>query len=253
MDTFAHRPIDQLNTDWAVTGRTPGAARAMARLAACEPTLAALGCADLAELVTSLRRPGSATGRGGADTVERERAAAAVRCMLRSAAAHPLVPRAILQALVPGLVTVARRLRWGRGGDWDDGGAFFGDLLALCWEVIEAWSGEDRPYAAPDILSAVRCRMRRRVASDRAAREREVPGLDAAEVAGPAVAPATDLEELTRVLLDLAGHGIAREDAAVLYGHRVLGYSTVEMSRMTGRSRRSLDARRRRALALLGN
>ena len=116
------------------------------------------------------------------------------------------MPRAILQALLPGLVTVARRLSWGSGGDWVDGRSFFSDLLTTTWEVISDWSGQDRPYALLDILSATRCRMRRQILSRRSARE-VMAGTDLERSFGST--PAADmsgLELLARTLEDLSGN-----------------------------------------------
>ena len=69
-------------------------------------------------------------------------------------------------ALVPGLIIVARKLQWGKGGDWRDGSEFFGDVLATTWLVLQEWSGQDRPYAVLDLLSAIRCRLRRQLFGD---------------------------------------------------------------------------------------
>ena len=232
------RPIDQMTTEWEATGRSPQSDEALRRLAAAEPEIAALGVRDLGGLVAALRT---------ADGPEaRDRAAGLLRAMLRSQGVHPLVPRAILQALVPGLVSVARRLSWGAGGEWDDGGAFFTDLVATAWEVIVAWSGDDRSYAVLDLLSAIRCRLRRQTARERETREHFAAGL-AAEMAATESSGTTDLDELARAIDARTGHGLDPADAAVLYGHCVLGLTTTELARLTGRSRRHLDRRRRLA------
>ena len=95
--------------------------------------------------------------------VQREEAARLVRVLLREADADPFICRMLVQALVPGLVTVAGKLQWGRGGEWQDGEEFFGELLATTWLVLQEWSGQDRPYAVLDLLSAIRCRLRRQL------------------------------------------------------------------------------------------
>ena len=85
--------------------------------------------------------------------------------LLEACPDHPLLPRALLQTLLPGIVAVARRLRWGdRIGD--EPAVFLGDMITLAFEVITEWAGQHRPYAAPDILNALRCRMRRRLANE---------------------------------------------------------------------------------------
>jgi len=234
------RPIDQLTVEWNTIGRSPEARMAMAALAGKETEIAQLDLVDLAALVERLRRPTGAEGR--------DRAAHLLRLMLRSQETHPLVARAILQALLPGLVTVARRLSWGSGGDWSDGGAFFADLIATAWEVIQAWAGEDRRYAILDLLSAIRCRMRRQLMRDRPSQELTLAGDLDERLQSRTTRGTTDLDELARAIEELTGNGLDPGDAAVLYGNRVLGFSLAELAQMSGRSRRYLAARRHRAV-----
>jgi hypothetical protein len=151
---------------------------------------------------------------------------------------------------VPGLVSVARRLRWGRGGDWEDGGAFFVDVVTTAWEVIVDWAGQDREYAVLDVLSAVRCRLRRQVLRQRSSGGHVVTMSDLSTVPAPA-AVASGPELLARELDELAGTGLHAGDADVLYAHRVLGFSLSELAAMTGRSRRKLGEGRDRAVAAL--
>ena len=127
------------------------------------PPCASPTSATSATCVDALRHP--------KDAADRARAARVIQAMLRSQGVHPLVPRAVLQAILPGLVSVARRLSWGAGGDWNGGGAFFVDLLTTAWEVVVEWAGDDRDYAVLDLLSAIRCRLRRQRLSQRAGHE----------------------------------------------------------------------------------
>jgi len=235
------RPIDRLAADWRAASRSGPSRQALAALADAEDVVASLGVSDLGDLVDTLRSPPDAAGR--------DRAAQVVQAMIRSQAVHPLVPRAILQAVLPGLVSVARRLSWGSGGDWNGGGAFFVDLVTTTWEVIVDWAGDDRHYAVLDLLSAVRCRLRRQMLAHRAGRDRLVLGLDVEALpATPWHTGSTALDELARTIDDLAGNGLDPMDAAVLYGHGVLGMSITELSRMSGLSRRHLGGCRDRAL-----
>jgi hypothetical protein len=225
--------------DWKAISRGSESKHALALLAAKEPEVAATHALDLEQLVALLR---GAIGDPSGSWAPR-----VLQAMLRAQSVHPLISRAILQALVPGLVTVARRLSWGSGGDWTDGGTFFSDLITTAWEVITEWRGEDRPYALLDLLSAVRCRMRRQILSRRSAREIAVgPELDR-RLGARASGGISDLEVLALTIDDLAGSQLDPTDAAVLYGNRVLGLSMTELARMTGRSRRFLADRRRRA------
>lgn len=250
MSTFSWRPIQQLNADWAACSRTDASRRALERLAEVEPVIAALRTHDLGELVAVVA--GTGPGRAG-DRLRPEEAGAVVSAMLRSEEAHPLVARAIVQAILPGLVGVARRLSWGSGGEWPDAGAFFSDLVTTAWEVVVEWSGQTRPYAAPDLLSAARCRLRRQLLryrgrADRPTRARDH---DAAADRGVVHSDRSDLEELAYAIDAQWGRGDGGDDGAVLYAHRVLGYSLAELSRLTGHSRRYLGERRDRAAEAL--
>ena len=180
----------------------------------------------------------------------REEAAALIRTMLREAPGDALIVRFLIQALLPGLLTVAKRLRWGQGGDWDDGSEFFSETLSMTWMVLFEWSGQDRPYAVLDLLSAIRCRMRRQLFQAKDQQQLQVqmtPG-----VSEPRAAPSeTDLEFLARTLIDLRQEGMRAEDVEVLYAHHVLGFSIAELAKVTGRDRRSLYAGRDRGLRRL--
>lgn len=250
MSNVALRPIDQLARHWAADCRSAASAAALELLAAAEPAVAALGGHDLGDVVAYLRDPGArpapASPPGGS-----VQAARVIQAMLRSQRVHPLVPRAILQAVLPGLVGVARRLGWGAGGEWSDGGAFFVDVLTTAWETIVEWEGDDRPYALLDLLSAVRCRMRRQLLRHRAVVEHHAPATDPVTVAGTCGAGSSDLDELARAIDDAVGSGMDATDASVLYAHRVLGYTLTELSQLTGRSRRTLGERRDRAAQAL--
>lgn len=251
MDTFSWRPIHRLNADWAAQGRSDASRRALERLAEAEPSVAALGVHDLGELVAATS--GRGAGRGGEPRLRPDAAAAVVSAMLRSQGVHPLVPRAIVQALVPGLVGVARRLSWGAGGEWHDGGAFFSDVVTTAWEVVVEWSGQSRPYAVGDVLSAVRCRVRRQLLRHRARADHPAASPPPEDAAGRDLARSdrTDLEELAHAIDERWGRDVDVTDAAVLYAHRVLGYSLAELSQLTGRSRRYLSERRDRASGAL--
>jgi hypothetical protein len=240
MHTVSRRPLDQINTEWRATARTAQSRAALRRLAAAEPAVAALGVADLGELVEAIGRPSGTAGR--------DEAARVLQAMLRSQGVHTLVPRAVLQAILPGLVTVARRLSWGSGGDWDGGASFFADVMTTAWEVIVEWSGQDRPYAVLDLLSAVRCRLRRQMLRASEGRRRLDWGVDLDSVPTcPGTRDPSELDQLARAIVGLRGRGLEPLDSAILYGSCVLGFSITEMARLTGRSRRFVGQRRNRA------
>ncbi len=251
--TAKHRValIDQMASEWSAIGRSPAAIRSLREIAGRDGALSALvlgpedgsggppSCPSPYDLVEHMRR---AAGRA-----QREEAARLVRVLLREAGADPFLCRMLVQALIPGLVTVAGKLQWGRGGEWQDGEEFFGELVSTTWLVLQEWSGQDRPYAVLDLLSAIRCRLRRQLFRSKEVDSRSVsfgPEL-AEEVAGPSRRE-TDLEELARLLIDLRREGMRPDEVQVLYAHHVLGYSIAELSTLTGRDRRALYARRDR-------
>jgi DNA-directed RNA polymerase specialized sigma24 family protein len=256
MPTLTTKPrvalIDQMAAEWESIGRSPTAVRSLRDVARHDPGLALLvlgpetgagppPCPTPCDLIEHLRR---AAGRA-----HREEAARLVRILLREAGADPFLCRMLVQALVPGLVTVAGKLQWGRGGEWQDGEEFFGELVATAWLVVQEWSGQDRLYAVLDLLSAIRCRLRRQLFRSKDLDSRSAPfGPDLADVASGSGASrrGTDLEELARVLIEQHREGMPPDDVQVLYAHHVLGYSIAELSALTGRDRRALYARRDR-------
>jgi hypothetical protein len=242
--------IDQMVAEWRSIGRSRTAVRALQQVARRDPDLAALvlgesgpsPCPTPCDVLDHMRR---ASGR-----VQREEAARLVRVLLREADADPFICRMLVQVLVPGLVIVAGKLRWGRGGEWQDGEDFFAELVSTTWLVLREWSGQDRPYAALDLLSAIRCRLRRQLF-----RSKELGGRSALlapdEAAAGASRTETDLDELARTLIDLHRDGMRPEEVQILYAHHVMGYSMAELATLTGRDRRALYARRDRGLRRL--
>ncbi len=238
--------IDQMTAEWLSIGRSRVAVLALREAARRDPGLSLLvlgtgadppSCPTPCDLLERMRR---ASGR-----VQREEAARWVRILLREADADPFICRMLVQVLLPGLVVVAGKLQWGRGGEWRDGEEFFAELLSTTWLVLREWSGQDRPYAALDLLSAIRCRLRRQLFRSKELGERSAPfGPEEADE-GPA-RTGTDLEELARLLIELHREGMRREEVQVLYAHHVLGYSMAELATLTGRDRRALYARRDR-------
>ncbi|HWD55259.1 MAG TPA: hypothetical protein VG346_09050 [Acidimicrobiales bacterium] len=237
--------IDQMAAEWRTIGRTADAVRALQAVAVRDPGLALLVfgderggpplCRTPCDLVAHMRR---ASGRAA-----RDEAARLVRVLLREAGTDPFVLRLLVQVLVPGLVAVAGKLRWGQGGDWQDGEEFFGELLSTAWCVVTEWAGQDRRYAVLDLLSAIRCRLRRQLfrSKDLAAR---IVASGSPERSAPSE---TLLDELARAVIDQHRDGAPAEELQVLYGHSVLGYSMAELADLTGRDRRGLYTRRDRA------
>jgi hypothetical protein len=113
---------------------------------------------DLCDVVDALEL------RGGRNALER---AEIVRALLEEAG-DPMIHRALLQTLIPGIVSVCRQLRFG-DGIIRDPSETLGTAMALASELLTDWAGQSRQYCAPDILSALRGRLRRWLLKEKAA------------------------------------------------------------------------------------
>ncbi len=142
--------IHQLRREWQHSGRSLEATAAAARLRVSHPEINFEGINDLYDVVRALEIP------AGRSVLER----AALVGVLLEEAADPLVRRALLQTLVPGVVSVCRQLRFGQGIVVDPQETL-GVALSLMSELLVDWAGQRRAYAAPDLLSALRGRLRR--------------------------------------------------------------------------------------------
>ena len=171
--------IAQLRREWQRSGRTPDAVIAFTRLRTRHPELNLEGLDDLYDLVGALEL------RGGRTVVER----AEIVTALLEDAADPRVHRALLQTLVPGVVSVCRQLRFGQGIIVDPGETF-ATALSFMSELLVDWAGQHRAYAAPDLLSALRGRLRRWLLKEKGAATQ----VSAFEVLDVAAAASSSLE-----------------------------------------------------------
>jgi len=142
--------LDQLRREWLREGRTATARERAATFAERHRDLPLAGVEDLGDLVVALER------RGGRTVTERARI---VQALLEDAA-DPVLRRCLLQTLVPGIVSVCRQLRFGDGVVREPS-EMVSVALALASELLVDWAGQSRPFAAPDLLSALRGRLRR--------------------------------------------------------------------------------------------
>jgi hypothetical protein len=193
---------------------------------------------NLAELVAALSL---SSGR-----LSRNESAEVITAMLRSADVDALVPRAIIEALIPGILALPRSLDLA-DGPWCDFDAFYGDAISALWELTTRWSGTHRPYAAGDLLSAVRTRLRTLQATERRHRCRQTSTPDPLDTL-PASIGRTGEELLAAAIVDATGHGLTIADASVLYATRVLGMSLAEVADIAGVPTGHLRRRRRIAI-----
>jgi len=230
--------IRRLRSEWQAIGTTPQSSAAYHRLAQCEPVVADLEVGNLAELVAALSL---SSGR-----LSRNEAAEVITAMLRGADVDALIPRAIIEALIPGLLAIPRRFDLAEG-PWCDFDAFHADAISALWELTTRWSGTHRPYAAGDLLSGVRTRLRTLQSSERRHRCRQTSTPDPLDTL-PASIGRTGEELLAAAIVDATGHGLTIADAAVLYATRVLGMSVAEVADIAGVPADHLRWRRRNAI-----
>jgi hypothetical protein len=230
--------IQRLRSEWQALGTAPPSRSACHRLAESEPVVAALEVDDLAELISVLSL--------SSDRLSRHEAAAVITAMLRSADVDALISRAIIQALIPGVLALSRRIDIA-GGPWCDLDAFYADAISALWELTMNWSGTYRPYAVGDLLSAVRTRMRTLQASEHRHRSRQASNPDALDIL-PASIGRTGQELLAAAITDATGNGLNVADGAILYATRVLGMSLGEVANLAGIPTHHLRRQRRSAI-----
>jgi hypothetical protein len=204
--------LHALRTEWRCIGRSPRARRSLSTLRDGVPDLVPARVSDLAGLVDAMEPT------GGLDRLVRARLVEA----LLARAEDPMLRRCLLQTLLPGIVSVARKLRFGEGIA-DDPRTFLADALAEATDLLLDWAGQQRAYAAPDLLGALRCRMRRRMLADKARRQELVEPPDRAGDDG-CHAPGTFAYELATAAA--AGDTNVR----LLYARCVLGYSSAQLA-----------------------
>ena len=213
-----------LREEWRRLGRSPAARRALATLRATHASVVPATVRDLTELVAALEP------NGGLDTLARARLVAA----LLSRAEDPVLRRCLLQTLLPGIVSVARILQFGEGIA-DDPRTFLADALFEAVELLRDWAGQHRPYAAPDLLGALRCRLRRRMLADKARRAELVAVPERPDVA------ADEAAMLARELATAATQGVT--DVDLVYARCVLGFTAAELAAATGTTSGALRRR----------
>lgn len=142
--------LGQLRQEWDRAGRSSEARKSLRILESRHPSLGLDALEDLCDVVKVLEQG------GGKCVLER---AEIVKALLEESH-DPTLRRTLLQTLLPGIVSVCRQLRFG-DGIIDDPSETLGVALSLASELLTDWSGQSRQYAAPDILSALRGRLRR--------------------------------------------------------------------------------------------
>ena len=208
--------LSQLRGEWRSLSRTTASRRALEALRAGTGSLIPASVRDLGDLVAVLEPT------DGLDQLSRARVVAA----LLARGHDPLVRRCLLQTMLPGIVSVARKLRFGEGIA-DDPRTFLSDALAEATDLLCDWAGQQRDYAAPDLLSALRCRLRRRMLSDKARRAELSMPPDRASQSDDYAAG-----NLAHELAVAAARG--DHDAHLLYARCILGHTSAELASAFG-------------------
>lgn len=151
--------LENLRREWRWIGRRPSAREAARRLHERHPDLGLDEHRDLCDVVDLCE------SRGGRTVLER---AQIVRALLEEAV-DPDIHRALLQTLLPGVVSVCRQLRFGEGVV-DEPSETLAMAISLLSELLVDWAGQSRAYAAPDLLSALKGRVRRWMLKEKEAR-----------------------------------------------------------------------------------
>ena len=186
--TTPHDHLGQLRDDWRWRCHRHASILAMAKIRERHPDEALARLADLGELVVSL------DVGGGRSVIERARIAQ----VLLIEAANEEVRRALLQTLLPGVVSTCRQLRFGQG-IVNEPHECVAAAISMLNDLIRDWAGESRPYAAPDLLSALRGRLRRWLLKEKQSR------LCAVRPDDPEPAAATGSALLTRLEMLVEG------------------------------------------------
>ncbi len=177
--------LTDLRHEWRHVGRRPSARAATRRLDERYPTLELGAQEDLYDVVSLLE------SRSRRSVLER---AEIVRALLQEAS-DPDVHRALLQTLLPGVVSVCRQLRFGEG-IVEEASETLSVAVSLLSELLVDWAGQSRQYAAPDVLSALRGRLRRWLLKEKDARRALGTGDVAERPAPESSALITRLENL---------------------------------------------------------
>jgi len=208
--------LSQLRGEWRRVGRSAPSRRSLCALRESARELVPCHLRDLDGLVELLEPS------GGADTLTRARLVA----LLLEHAEDPLVRRCLLQTMLPGIVAVARKLRFG-DGIADSPSSFLADTLAEAADLLCDWAGQRRPYAGPDLLSALRCRLRRRLLSEKARRV-ELRALPERPAPRDLHGPGTLAH---RLAVDASAGG---DHARLLYARCVLDVPTTQLAAALG-------------------
>jgi len=211
--------LHQLRHEWRYYAHTPRARVAFMAFRERHRELPLSQITSGAELIAALEP------RGGLRVIER---ANVVSALLHDAADRD-IHRMLLQTLLPGVVSVCRSLHFGRGVVTEPG-EFMTEAVTTLSELLPEWAGQRRAYAAPDILSALRGRLRRWIIKEKALRD---------SVAIDSQHPAEEADTLESRLAAFA-HGEHADLARAVYDRVIAGLSLSDIAAQRGADPRRL-------------
>lgn len=208
-----------LDTDWHRFARSDPAREAVKRWRQADPDLADLH--TVSDVLALRRSP--------------QRANAVLRGLVRLAPTDPTAARAVLQALIPGLVRLCDRWRV------DDRDTFSGEVVAIAWDMICTYV--DRERSGASVAMSLLFDVRRVVAYDMRPLALIGPcgdGRPAEEIALESVA----FEELRARARDAMADN---RNLELVIDTRVNGRPIVEVARACGENPHNVLMRRHRA------
>jgi hypothetical protein len=211
--------LHHLRQEWRYYAHTPRARVAYIAFRDRHPELPLAHITSSAELIAALEP------RGGLRVIER---AQVVSALLHDGHDRD-IHRVLLQTLLPGVVSVCRSLNFGRGVV-QESGEFMTEAITTLSELLTEWAGQHRPYAAPDILSALRGRLRRWLIKEKALRE--FTNIDPQH-------PASEGDHLESRLAAFA-HSEHADLARAVYDRVIAGLSLAEIAAHRGADPRRL-------------
>ncbi len=237
MDADQRDLIERLEAEWPALAAGPLLPRLHA-WAEHEPVLA--GFATPQQLLRQLR------GLRGHPDAENEILAA----LLRQAVSDPLAARLVLQALLPGLKALARRILL-EASERDE---VWSALLAYCWERIRSYPLERRPRRiAANLLLDTLNATTRELKQHRRARDPYAPLVEAEQITAMPVD--RDVERLLRQAV--AASAISAEEAELILRTRIDRADLHTLAQREGLAYNTLLVRRlraeRRLLLFLGS
>ena len=215
----------QLGNEWRAVGGGAEAAAACARWARSSPVLA--GLASPAAVVALCQQRGDPA-----------RSAALLRAVLGQVGAGPWPARTVLQSVLPGVASVARRARKfvGPHGPWQRFDELDQDAVTTAYQRIEDLAAALPPWPAMAIVDGTWQRLRDMANAEGKRQSRQTPFDGQAAGHSPSAPPAVG-EELASALAEAVKLGIVdHTDGWLVYASRAEGWHMDQLASRLGRS-----------------